>query len=214
MQMRMYSVVLLASVIGAASPAAAQEVALKGGVAWSNFDADGPTPFDQRLVATSLGGHMRFRFGPVWLQPELHVVTRGAEIADSLQTQLRVEYLEVPLLLTVPFRFGAYEVYAFGGPMVALETRCRSITEANDLKTNVACDPPRPPLFERRALDYGLAAGGGASRELGSGRLLIEARRTWGMNNIYEGGGATELRNQTLVLLIGYVIAWDAEEGT
>src|SRR5690606_41485097 len=50
----------------------------------------------------------------------------------------------LPILSIVfPFRVGRFEPYAFGGPVIALETRCRSIIEENGLKTNFGCDEDR-----------------------------------------------------------------------
>jgi hypothetical protein len=192
--------------------AAAQEVAIKGALAISRFDIEGATPFDDRLIATSFGGHYRFRLGPVSLQPEIHVVTRGATIGQAEeQESLRLEYLEIPLLLALPINVGNFEVVALGGPMVALETRCRFVFETEGLKTNVGCDPPRDPLFRRRAGDYGLVAGGGVSHRVGGGRVLVEARHTWGFRDIHDGATPTELRNRTLLFMIGYVVMWSPD---
>lgn len=210
-----HGAVLLALMAATTMHTHAQDVALKAAITRSHFQIDGPNPFVESLTATSLGGHARFRFGSFFLQPELHVVTRGGVISDDEppdevnKRQIRLEYLEVPVMVGVPVAFGAYEVFVAGGPMVALESRCRYIYEVDDLRTNVGCDPPTPPLFSRPAFDYGLTAGAGISRSLGGGRILVEGRYTWGMNDIRDDSAPVELRNRTFMLLLGYVVSMD-----
>lgn len=200
-----------AALTGAAA-VAAQEVSIKGGLAISKFDVEGTTPFDERLIATSFGGHIRFALGPLTIQPEIHVITRGGTIgAADDDESLRLEYLELPVLFSMPFHIGTLEVAPLIGPMVALETRCRYIFETEGLKTNVGCDPPREPLFRRRAADYGVVAGGALSHRLGGGRLMLEGRHTWGFRNIYDGDDGTELRNRSMVFMIGYTLMWSPE---
>lgn len=192
------------------APAAAQQVALKGGVAVSRLAADREHGFEESITSTSIGGHLRFRFGPVAFQPEIHMVTRGAVASDPVDAEdeeLRLEYLELPLLIVVPAVIGEFEPYVFGGPMVSLESRCRYVFREQGLRTNVGCRSA-PLLPRRRSLDYGAVAGAGISRSLGAGRILLEARHTWGMRNIYDGAGTDEFRNRTFAGFIGYAIPW------
>jgi hypothetical protein len=196
-----------------APPAVAQEVAIKGALVRSNFQIEGSSPWTGSLNGTSLGGHVRFNFGRIALQPELHVLTRGARLEDSeAREQLRLEYMEIPLLLVVPVRLQRFELQAHGGPMLALETRCRFVFESDGLKTNMGCNPRQEPMFERRALDYGATAGAGVSLQIGAGRVLLEARRTWGMHDVYDGPGEIQLRNRTTALMLGYIVAWDPDD--
>jgi hypothetical protein len=194
---------------GFATPLAAQEIALKGGISISRFQSTGIQPFDGRFVSTSFGGHARFGFGRIALQPELQIVSRGATASGSaLEERMRIDYMEVPLMVVVPFAIGSFEPYAFGGPMVSLETRCRSIIEEDNLKTNFDCDDTSGgSSFDRRTVDFGASAGAGVSHRLGSGRLLLEGRHTWGLRNIYDGAEeGVEVRNRSVVISIGYAI--------
>jgi hypothetical protein len=193
----------------AAVPASAQEIALKGGIAISSFQTNGP--FDGTFVSTAFGGHARFSFGRIALQPELQMVSRGAKATQSaLDEKIRLEYMELPLMIVVPVQVGNFEPYAFGGPMLSLETRCRSTIEEDDLKTNFECSDRGTGIsFDRRAIDYGVSAGAGVARRLGSGRLLLEARHTWGMRDIYDGDDDFEVRNRSIVISLGYTIVTD-----
>jgi hypothetical protein len=200
-----------------AAPLSAQEVAIKGGIAISRFQTSGSIPFDGSFVSTSFGGHARFRFRHFALQPELYMVSRGASgpgVAADERMRMRLEYMELPLMLVFPVRVGAFEPYAFGGPMLSLETRCRSITEEDGLKTNIGCDDQSiGNVFDRRSFDYGASAGAGISRKLGSGRILLEGRHTWGLRDIYDGEAeGIEVRNRSFVFAIGYAIMPDDME--
>lgn len=196
----------------ATPPAAGQEVAIKAGVAISRFATEGTVPFDGNFVGTSVGGHVRFRFGPIGLQPELHMVARGGSIEGSgNEERIRIEYLEVPLLLVLPFQVSSFEPFVFGGPFGAFESRCRSIVEEDGLKTNFGCDSSEGTVFPRNSLDYGATAGGGISHRLGGGSLLLEARYSWGLRDIYDGPALTTgdvaIRNRTILVLIGYTFS-------
>ena len=196
-----------------AAPLSAQEIAIKGGIAISRFHSSG-SAYDGSYVSTSFGGHARFRFRHFALQPELQMVSRGASgpgVAADERMRMRLEYMEVPLMLVFPVRVGAFEPYVFGGPMLSLETRCRSITEQDGLKTHVGCeDQLTEGVFDRRSFDYGASAGAGISRQLGSGRILLEGRHTWGLRDIYDGEAeGIEVRNRSFVFAIGYAIMPD-----
>lgn len=210
------AVVATAAVL--AGPLPAQEIALKGGLAVSRFETNGP--FNDRMVATAFGGHARFRLGRFALQPELQMVTRGAAVGESsLAERMRLEYMELPIMFVAPVNIAAFEAYAFGGPMLSVQARCRFIVEQNDLKTNFDCDdasgfsdPDNPSAvgsFERRVIDYGASVGAGVSRRVGSGRVLLEGRHTWGLRDIYDGPDDIEVRNRSFVFSIGYAIATD-----
>jgi hypothetical protein len=219
MTLRGYSTAALAvAVVGtalAAAPARAQETAIKGGISVSRLQTTpGAEYWDDRLIATGFGGHVRLRFGPLTFQPELLVLTKGATASQPFPPQLeddqiRMEYIEVPLLVVVPVAVGAFEPYVAGGPALMMESRCRSVVRQDGLRTNLPCDPPSGRLFSRRTFDYGLVAAGGAAYPIGGGRVLLEARHTWGMRNVHSGPGDAEVRNRTFAIMIGYAMGWD-----
>jgi hypothetical protein len=195
----------------ASTPAAAQETAIKGGISVTRLEQTGLDYWDDRLVSTTFGGHVRFRLGPLNVQPELHVMTKGAAASmpvDVDDDQIRMEYIELPVLLVVPFSVGPLEPYLMGGPALMLESRCRAFFRQDGLRTNVGCDPPRGPLFQRRAFDYGVVAAGGAAYPVLGGRVFVEARHTRGLRNIYAGQGQATAFHRTNAFHIGYAVGW------
>ncbi|HSJ23552.1 MAG TPA: porin family protein [Longimicrobiales bacterium] len=205
---------LMAGSAGAAMPAAGQETGIKGGVSISRLQTDGAEYWDDNLVTSTFGGHARFRLGPLVLQPELLVVTKGASAsqpfpADLEDDQIRMEYIEVPLMIVVPVSIGMVEPYVMGGPALMLESRCRSYVRQDGLRTNLPCDPPQGQLFRRTAFDYGVAAAGGVAYPVFGGRAFVEGRHTWGLRNIHKGPGDADVRNRTLSFLVGFAMGWD-----
>jgi hypothetical protein len=136
-----------------ARDAAAQDMTLKGGIAVSRLESSEPTYWDDRLTTTFFGVHARFRFGPIGLQPELMVVTKGASASEALeQEQIRLEYIEIPVLLVVPLSIGQFQPFVYAGPALMLESRCRWFFREQGLRRNLGCDPPRDEVFRRKVL--------------------------------------------------------------
>ena len=192
-----------------ALPVSAQEFAIKGGVGISQLQTDSPIDFTESLTSLVYGGHYRLKLGPVWVQPEVFITAKGGvfEAAEEdVEERIRLEYLELPLLLVLPARVGSFEPYAFGGPLIALETRCRHIIEEEGLKTNQGCETVSSDIFERTAFDYGVTAGAGLGHRLGSGKLFIEGRHTWGLRDISDDNFVEDVQNRTLMLLLGYTL--------
>jgi hypothetical protein len=212
--------VVAAAVIPAAlltlpRPAAGQETTVKTGVAVSSFSASQPTYWDDPITTTFFGIHTRLRLGPVRFQPELLIVTKGgtasvpgdAAVEDE---RMRLEYIEVPLLLVLPFNVGRAEPFIYGGPIVMLESRCRWVFREDGLRNNLGCDPPRREVFRRNAFDYGAAAGAGIAYPVGPGRVSLDARHSWGMRDVHREDGL-ELRNRTFYFMLGYSVNWQPD---
>jgi hypothetical protein len=195
----------------AALPAAAQQTAFKGGVSVSRLQTD-MGYWDDRIVTSTFGGHLRFRFGPLVLQPELHVITKGATASQPEggveSDELRLEYLEVPLLVVVPIRLGALEPFVAAGPALMLESRCRNYIRQDGFRTNLPCEPARGQLFERTAFDYGVVAAAGASYPVLGGRALVEARHSRGLRDVHRRPGDFEAMNRTFSFLAGFAMGW------
>jgi hypothetical protein len=196
------SAALLVVTTGAA---AAQVSTLKAGVVVSRLTGSGATYWDESLVAQTIGLGLRWHFGRIALQPEVIYATRGAGASAAAETeQMRMDHLEVPVLVWVPVAVGPLEVFAFGGPSVMLETRCRHLRREQGLRLTVDCDPPFPPVFGRPAFDFAAVGGAGASHRLGGGRLSLEARYTHGLRNIYDGPDDLEAFNRSWNVMVGY----------
>ena len=183
----------------------AQDFALKAGMAISSFEADDEFRYTESTIAPFYGGHFRLKFGPLWLQPEVNVMTRGGRASSGETSErVRLQYFEVAGLLVVPVTVGRLGPYAFAGPHAAVEVHCRHIIEEQGLKTNQGCEGAAESVFLRRSVDYGMTGGAGVSYPLGGGRLLLEGRYTHGMANISEDPVIDRVTNRTWVLALGF----------
>jgi len=196
-------VVVLCLVLGGATAASAQGVVagVKGGVNFANihFDEEGDkVNFDRRVgfvggVFVVWPGEARFG-----LQLEALYSQKGARLdAPDAQVQLKLDYVDVPVLLRVSTarnRSGT-AFHAFGGPSVGIRVHGKAtaaiegVSGSDDLSEDV----------ER--FDFGLVAGAGV--ELG--RFIIDVRNTWGLSNVNKNPSEddTTIKNHVFAAMVG-----------
>jgi hypothetical protein len=200
------------AVLGA-TDISAQTIGFKLGASFANWSAEED---DQELDTDQFssfmgGGFVRFGLGRLGLQPELLVVTRGAEFSDEeeqgITGRFKVDYIEVPVLLTLPLTTGTgIAPYIFGGPNFAFEIGCKVEAELGDIEASDDCDDLDPgETFDRKSTDIGATAGAGLEFPLGPGALLIEGRYNWGLSNISDIEGV-DIKSRTAAVLAGYSI--------
>jgi opacity protein-like surface antigen len=191
-----------AATAASAAAAEAQTIGFKLGAAFSNLQIEDATTTQNRITGFAGGGHIRFGVsGRLGLQAELLSVTRGSDIEGVFSRDVRLEYIEIPVLLHVPLTMGTnFAPYVFGGPGVAFEVRCRTTDVTGN---SVDCSDVNP--FERNSTDFGLTAGGGFAFAMGPGALLVEGRYTWGMSDI-DAGDAQTVKNRSAAVMAGYEI--------
>jgi len=207
---RRYSVLtaLLVVFTAAASEVSAQGPVLgaKLGASWSNFSIDTDEVFEQsKLTSLMGGGFIRFDLGRIGLQPELMVVTKGSEVEDSeADVKLKLDYVEVPVLLYVPLMQSGVSPYLIGGPAVAFEIGCNAEAAEGGVEVSVECDGG-DFLPDRKKVDLGAIAGAGISLPMGPGAALVEGRYTFGFSKITEDVDGSA-KNRSLGVMVGYSI--------
>lgn len=198
--------VALAAMLACAGQADAQIIGFKLGAASSTLDVEDNDLSARSITGFAGGAYFRFALGErLGIQIEVLSIQKGADLraedpADNID--VRLDYLEVPLLLHVPI--GASETftpYAVAGPTVGFETRCRATRPEGQAEDCSAAG------FERSSPDFGLAAGGGLAFLLGPGILLLEGRYTWGLTDLNVAADDTgSIRNRSAVLTAGFVV--------
>jgi len=189
------------AVLGA-SDISAQTIGFKVGASFADWSAEeGGQKFDTDQISSFMGGgFVRFGLGRLALQPELLVVTRGAEFLDddvfgAIGAKVKVDYVEVPVLLMLPLTTGAgISPYIFGGPSIAFEIGCK--VDSEDCGDDTG----------RKSMDLGATAGAGLEFPLGPGALLVEGRYNLGLSNISDVD-PLEIKSRTLAVLAGYSIS-------
>lgn len=170
--------------------AQAQGLRVKGGLSYGNVSNSGVLPgsLDARTgfaaglaLATSSGG---LGFGAEALYAQRGVTSSTGLDARSL------DYLDVPLYARVALPLPLVTPYAYAGPMVSFELRCRS--------GGVAC-----PDTGRPKRSYSVVIGAGAS--LGGGGLSLEGRYIYGLTDLKLSTvtSSASYRERSFLILVG-----------
>ena len=151
---------------------------------------NGPPDFTDR-IGIVLGGSLSIPFGPISFQPEaLYVQKRVSQpgINGTDPSTLRVDYLEIPLLLRVGLPIPGFSPFAVAGPMIDIELGCNLVAGMcpQDVKNQ----------------SYGFAVGGGFRLGLVL-PLQLEGRYTWGLRDVGDVASGLDQRTRTFMLMVG-----------
>jgi hypothetical protein len=157
--------------------------------------------FGFRIVSSSRTGFMGGAFATIPLapalsfQPELLLVGKGVAVevsyddpffgSGSIDGELRMTYLQVPLLARLDFLPPANpaRAYLLGGPYIAFETDCTvSYTESGSGGSASATEDCGDD--GRKKVDFGLDVGAGFGYAVGFGTLFLEARYALGFSDL------------------------------
>lgn len=120
-------------------------------------------------------------------RPELVYVTKGSQtrtmiegISVPVDLTFEVNYLEVPLLVKwTPLWLSRTSPTLHAGPYVAYKTESR--VRVQEITSGVSFSDPDDSI---RAMDYGVAFGGGLDVKVRDSKLSFEGRYTWGRSNL------------------------------
>jgi opacity protein-like surface antigen len=89
-------------------------------------------------------------------------------------TDIRLNYVEIPVLMKVGLGGHGARPYLIGGPTLGLRTSAKSVVEGSteDIKDQV------------RSTDFGVAFGGGVEIPVGKARVSLEGRYHLGLQNL------------------------------
>src|SRR5690349_12450361 len=168
-------------------PAAAQGVGIKFGPTFTEFSSDALDYNNRTGIHAGLffGGN---RDGLLGLQSELNWIRKKSEV-ESTNQQIRIDYLQVPVLLRLNIGSRSASgpaIYALGGP--ALDIKIADEVEGITLDNG----------FE--GADVTLVFGGG----LEIARVVLEGRWDKGLRRINNTfSDLTEIKKQTFTVLAG-----------
>ena len=201
--MRACSVLVACLMLGGAVPADAQSAAVgvKAGVNVANIqfiEEEEHIDFDSRI---GFAGGL-FVVWPadarVALQVEGLYSQKGAKLAATgVELNLELDYVDFPTLLRVstPRAANGVSFHGFGGPSFGARVRARAT--GNFEGTSGGADLGD----ELKPFDIGLVAGAGVD----VGRVVIDARYTWGLTNINRNPREddTTIRNRVFAVMAG-----------
>jgi len=193
-----------------AHPADAQlfELGAKIGLNYSTVSVSDEDEEAGSLSGIGVGVFARLTPGRIGVQAEALYLRKGATEDDPEggdDTDVRFNYLEIPLTLVVPFGTGPATGFLFGGPAFAFEVSCNVTSAQEDA---VDCDEPGLDFIERKTFDLGGVIGGGLRVSAGIGAFFFDVRYTLGFTNLIDDPGSDEsVKNRNVSVLIGYGFA-------
>lgn len=163
------------------APADAQEVGVKAGLVWSSLGGDDAPGFDtSNRRDWSAGIFARLGAGPVVLQPEVVYTRRGALLdapSDvAAESRLRLDYIEVPVLLRLGGGSSSVYVGAYGAVNVSARLEGR-VGDGDWVGEDIS--------DQVEELDYGGVAG----VAFDFGKFGIDGRYVLGMRPVFKETG-------------------------
>ena len=165
------------------------EFGIKGGASLAGFSGLDEAFFGEtqptKRIGLAVGGFVALPIGGRFaLQPEALFAQKGANFDFSdADSELRLDYVEVPLLLKARFGGGGVRPYAFAGPYVGFRTKAEAYFDAGPDDGTGTEDIGD----DIKSVDYGAAVGAGLEIPSGRGAFLAEGRYTRGLTNFGAG---------------------------
>jgi hypothetical protein len=200
------ALVLLVAVPGAGS---AQDVRIgaHAGVASSTFRTDDGHRLDGYRHGLALGvrvdvgvaGPLRLETGVSWTEKGAEGTVQGFE--EPIATQVRLRYLQVPLLLRLDLRSNAsLRPSVAVGPAISFEVGCAYEQDPSNVAVVLGCQDP-----DRARTDWGLIFGGGLAFDAGRAIIIFDARYDVGLRDL-DTIDQLRTRNRTFSVSTGLAI--------
>lgn len=161
------------ALLAAALPAHAQRFGVTAGATFSNLRSSEDLDLERR-TGTTFGVSLQLPLGAKFaLQPEALFLSKGAKLrqpfvgTDGARTNIKLDYLEIPVLLRYDFSREIIGPHIYIGPSVGFNVGCRLQYGGgnNDEQLgNTNCDRND---FKPKTLDYGMTVGAGVDFNLG-----------------------------------------------
>lgn len=182
---------MAAAVAGALLPGtvAAQDVMIgvKGGINSANVSLD-PEDIDTSARTAFVGG-LFAEFGLsdlLAIRPEALYSGKGFKASEGTQElELKLNYIEVPVLLVARFGSSSVQPVVFAGPVIAFESSCDVSASDTGVSFDSACEDFDEGI-STKSTDFGAAFGAGVEIDLGGFFLLGDARYNLGFTDLDE----------------------------
>ena len=198
------------SLFAGAASVSAQTIGFKVGPSFSKMDIGDETANDLMKNLTSVGGGGFLRFGMAGLamQGELLATTKGFKFEDpdsDDNAELKLTYLEVPLLARFGLGTGTISPYVMVGPTFSYELSCSGSLTFFGETASGACDDDGEESF-RKKFDVGATGVAGLEFAMGPGAILVEGRYNHGLRNLADDDSDPDfkMRHRSFALMAGY----------
>jgi hypothetical protein len=200
------------TLLGAASvPSHAQRIGLMAGVTFANISGEKDIKLDNR-TGTFLGVSLQAPLGSsLAFQPELVFLNKGAKFSliDGTSTNsgsVRLDYVEVPLLLRYDFARSFVGPHLYAGPSIGFNVGCAVNYASGPSSGSRDCTNND---FKPKSLDYGLIGGGGVDFNLGGISATGGLRYEIGLADIRSDNSSTfkdRVHNGVLSIYVGIAL--------
>jgi len=199
-KMSVFFVLLLALCI--VLPASAQvHLGVLGGLNLANLsvDPDEGVDFSSRtafgfggVLDYGLGEYIALHLEPMYLQKGTEAKEEGVDI------EVKLAYLEVPLMLKYAFGTSGTKPYVIAGPTIGFNLSAKvkgsegGVSAEIDVKDDI------------KSIDFGLAFGGGVSLPMGNNTIFVEGRYSLGLSDINDDSSDdTEIKTKGIQIMAG-----------
>jgi len=192
-----------------ALPLPAQHFGLKAGLNIAGLQGDYPIEL-KSLSGFRFGGFFTLDLGGgLQIQPEAYYAQKGASyessssiygIAYSIKGKLKLDYIEIPVLVKYVVQSASVEPFFYAGPYLGLKASAKGEVTAD--VEGFGGQTETEDLEDVKSTDFGVVFGAGVSLPLGSIDLIVDGRYTLGLSSISED--LTEsVKNGVLSILVG-----------
>ena len=151
---------------------------------------------DEGLDTSSVTGFVGGLFAQIGLgdriaiRPEGLLSSKGFKASfDGDEARLRLNYIEVPVLLVAQFgEAGGIRPNVFAGPVISFESKCE-LEATGSVAFKADCEDVSDDPIATESTDFGAAFGAGIIAPLGGGNvsILADARYTLGLRDVSPG---------------------------
>ncbi len=172
-------------------PLSAQRFGVKAGFNVAGLSGDYIIEL-KSLSGFRFGGFLTLDMaGGLQIQPEAYYTQKGAsyeqngmlwDVPFTMKGKLKLDYIEIPVLVKYVLKTGSLEPFFFAGPYFAFKASAKGEVAMNvgELGTETETED----LEDVKSTDYGVVVGAGLNLPLGQMTLIFDVRYTLGMTNI------------------------------
>lgn len=179
--------------------AAAQQnmFGVKGGLVAAELDGD--IEGLSSRTGLGVGGFLQVMIGPSFsVQPEALFLMKGASEDDGGDGEVKLNYLQVPVLVQYHLSVPGVSPRVFAGPSLAFEVGC-------DVEEDGVAGSCEAEGFDTKSADFGLVFGAGVDIPAGGVVVTLDGRYDLGVTDItdVEGEESFEVKNRAWQLFAG-----------
>lgn len=160
-------------------------------------DETGLNVSNDMLLGFAFGGFLTYNFSPsVALQPEVLYTMKGFKVSvQGVDVDMKINYIEVPVLFKFMFGTSTTKPSLFAGPAVGF------LVSSSVSAAGFSVDADE--LW--KSTDLGLVFGGGVDFPVGQGTMTFDGRYTLGMSKTPDSDPISiDIKNTNISFMMGY----------